>query len=244
MLKAAASDPDTLTYDEILQDSELVEWKKAATNEITSLEEKGTWEEVSTDQAQGTILPDTWVFRRKRAPMGHVIKHKARYCVRGDLQEVLDDTFAPVVAWSTIRMVLVFAVTQDWPLICVDFSNAFVQAQLNSPVGIHLPRGYKSTKGHPTCLHLKKSLYGLAVAPKLWSEMLFKAFCDDGFAQSENDPCLFLKPNMVAFTYVDDCGIAAPTMKEIDGFVDRLRKRGFELTKEGDFSAYLGINFH
>ena len=244
VLKAAVSDPDTLTYDEILQDSELVEWKKAATNAIASLEEKGTWEEVSIDQAQGTILPGTWVFRRKRAPTGHVIKHKARYCVRGDLQEVHDDTFTPVVAWSTICMVLVFAVAQDWPLICVDFSNAFVQATLNSPVWIHLPRGYKSTKSHPTCLRLKKSLYGLVVAPKLCSEMLFKAFRDDEFAQSENDPCLFLKPNMVAFTYVDDCGIATPTMKEIDGFVDRLRKRGFELTKEGDFSAYLGINFH
>ena len=128
-------------------------------------------------------------------------------------------------------MVLVFAMTQDWPLICVDFSDAFAQAKLNSPVWIHLPRGYKSTKIHPTCLHVKKSLYGLAVAPKLWSEMLFKAFRDDAFAQSENDTCLFLKPNMVAFTYVDDCGIAAPTMKEIDGFVDRLQKRGFELTK-------------
>ena len=135
MLKAAASNPDTLTYEENLQDSELVEWKKAATKEITSLEEKGTWEEVSIDQAQGTILPGTWVFRRNHAPMGHVIKHKARYCVRGDLQEVLDDTFAPVVAWSTIRMVLVFAVTQDWPLICVDFSNAFIPAKLNTPCG-------------------------------------------------------------------------------------------------------------
>ena len=99
-------------------------------------------------------------------------------------------------------------------------------------------------KNHPTCLRLKKSLYGLAVAPKLWSEMLFKAFRDDKFAQSENDPWLFLKPNMVVFTYVDDCAIAAPTMKEIDGFADQLRKKGFELTKEGDFSAYLGINFH
>ena len=141
-------------------------------------------------------------------------------------------------------MVLVFAVTQDWPLIYVDFSNAFVQAKLDSPMWIPLPRGYKSTKSHPTCLCLKKRLYGLAVAPKLWLEMLFKAFRDDGFAQSEDDPCLFLKPNMVAFTYVDDCGIAALTMKEINGFVDWLRKRGFELTKEGDFSAYLGINFH
>ena len=140
-------------------------------------------------------------------------------------------------------MVLVFVMTQDWPLICVDFSNTFVQAKLKSTIWIHLPRGYKSTESYPTCLHLKKSLYGLAVAHKLWSEMLFKAFFNDGFAQSENDPCLFLKPNMVALTYVDDCGIAAPTMKEIYRFVNRLRNRGFKLTKEGDFSAYLGINF-
>ena len=172
------------------------------------------------DQAQGPIL-------RPRRP------------ARGPRQHI-----RPVVAWSTIRMVLVFAVTQDWPHICLDFSNAFVQAKLNSPVWIHLPRGYKSTKNYPTCLRLKKSLYGLAVAPKLWSEMLFMAFRDDGFAQSENDPCLFLEPNMVAFTYMDDCGIAAPTMKENDRFVNRLQNRGFELTKEGDFSGYLGINFH
>ena len=40
VLKTATSDPDTLTYDAILQDSELEEWKKAATNEIASLENK------------------------------------------------------------------------------------------------------------------------------------------------------------------------------------------------------------
>ena len=74
VLKATASNPDIRTYDKILQDSELVEWKKAATNGIASLEEKGTWKEVSIDQAQGTILPGTWEFWRKRLPTGHVIQ--------------------------------------------------------------------------------------------------------------------------------------------------------------------------
>ena len=77
VLKAATSDPDTLTYDAILQDLELEEWKRATANEIASLEKEGTWEEVPIDQTQGTILPGTWVVRRKCAPMGHVIKHKA-----------------------------------------------------------------------------------------------------------------------------------------------------------------------
>ena len=33
-------------------------------------------------------------------------------------------------------------------------------------------------------------------------------------------------------------------MSEIDAFIDRLKAKGFELTRECDFSAYLGIKFH
>ena len=43
---------------------------------------------------------------------------------------------------------------------------------------------------------------------------------------------------------MDDCGIASPEVSEIDAFIDRLKAKGFELTKECDFSASLGIKFH
>ena len=49
---------------------------------------------------------------------------------------------------------------------------------------------------------------------------------------------------MIIFLYVDDCGISSPDMSEIDAFIDRLKAKGFKLTKECDFSAYLGIKFH
>ena len=42
---------------------------------------------------------------------------------------------------------------------------------------------------------------------------------------------------------MDDCGIASPDMSEIDAFIHRLKAKGSELTKECDFSAYLGIKF-
>ena len=96
-------------------------------------------------EAKSKILPGTWVFRRKRAPTGVIKKFKGQFCVRGDLQEGDFDIFAPVVAWATICLVLVFALTQGWRLICIDFNNAFIQAELAEPVWIHLPRGYKST---------------------------------------------------------------------------------------------------
>ena len=48
---------------------------------------------------------------------------------------------------------------------------------------------------------------------------------------------------MIIFLYMDDCGIASPDMSEIDAFINRLKAKDFELTKECDFSAYLGIKF-
>ena len=173
--KAAVSVPDTLLFDRILLDPDLDKWKESAAKEIDTLESKGTWKEVPMHEAKSKILPGTWVFRRKRAPTGVIKKFKGRFCVRGDLQEGDFDTFAPVVAWATIRLVLVFALTQGWRLICIDFSNAFVQTGLAEPVWIHLPKGYKSTMPGATCLQLKKSLYRLSIAPRLWYEHLCDA---------------------------------------------------------------------
>ena len=161
--KAALSNPDTLTYDQVLLDPDIEEWKKSTHKEITQLESKDTWVEVPTSETTSKILTGTWVLHHKRI----VTKFKARYCVRGDLQEDIPETYAPFVSWSTIRLVLVFTLTQYWHLICVDFNNAFVQADLKDPVWIHLARGYRSKSTTPTCLRLKKSLYGLSVAPKL-----------------------------------------------------------------------------
>ena len=116
------------------------------------LESKETWVEVPNSEATSKILPGTWVFHHKRAPLGIITKFKVRYCISGDLQEDTPETYAPVVPWSTIRPVLVFTLTQNWHLICVDFNNACVQADLKDPVWIHLPRGYKSKTTTPICL--------------------------------------------------------------------------------------------
>jgi len=93
-------------------------------------------------------------------PDGEVSKYKARYCVRGDLEESKHETFAPVVSWSTVRIFLALSLTLKWQTCSIDFSNAFVQARLQQPVWIHIPRGFHSNPTTPTCLKLHKSLYG------------------------------------------------------------------------------------
>ena len=194
--------------------------------------------------AKTKILPGTWVFRLKRNPSGEIKKYKGRYCVRGDLEEEnSEDTFAPTVAWSTVRLFLVLCTVMAWKTVSIDFSNAFVQSKLETPVWIHLPRGFVSSKGPGTCLRLRKSLYGLSIAPSLWAKTCIAGFKKCGFHQSEIDPCLLYKKGMIVVLYVDDAGIGAADPKDIDRLVTQLRDLGFELQKEGDFSEFLGIKF-
>jgi hypothetical protein len=242
--KATATDPDTLTFDQAMQDSEHKEqWKEAMRDEIQQLENHGTWEQVSITDAKTKVLPVTWVLRRKRSPDGEIKKLKGRLCIRGDLQEGVFDTFAPVVAWSSVRLFLVLTMMMRWETCSIDFSNAFVQAELKEPVWIHLPRGFHSNGTAKTCLRLKRSLYGLSEAPRLWHEHLLKALLELGLTPSRQDQCLFYTKNLLIVLYVDDAGIAAPETKYIDEFIMGLQRKGFNLTKEGSFSEFLGIKF-
>jgi hypothetical protein len=49
--------------------------------------------------------------------------------------------------------------------------------------------------------------------------------------------------DLMIVLYVDDSGITAPMIELINEFIDGLKAKGFELTKEGSFSEFLGIKF-
>jgi hypothetical protein len=241
--KARINNPDTLNYDEAFAHSDnAAEWRKAACKEIEGLEGKDTWVEVDFNEAKTKILPGTWIFVRKRTPDGTISKYKARYCLRGDLEEDDGENHtSPVVSWPSVRLFLVFSMWKAWYTCSIDFTNAFVQAKLPIPIWIHLPRGFRSNKPYRTCLRLEKSLYGLVRAPRLWFEHILRALKLEGFCQSQYDPCFLFKPGMMLVMYVDDCGIAAANIADIQRLIASLRKRGFELTQEGSFAEFLGI---
>jgi Reverse transcriptase (RNA-dependent DNA polymerase) len=55
---------------------------------------------------------DLGIYKRKRDPSGNIVKHKARYCVRGDQQIAGVDYFesyAPVVAWTSVRLMFIMS---------------------------------------------------------------------------------------------------------------------------------------
>ena len=61
-----------------------------------------------------SILPSTWALKRKRFPDGRIQNYKACFCVRADRQAFgidYDEPYAPVVQWSTVRMLLSLSLT-------------------------------------------------------------------------------------------------------------------------------------
>ena len=153
------------------------------------------------------------------------MKFKARYCVRGDLQrEGVDyfDTYAPVIQWSTVRLLLTMVLSKNWKTKQVDYTNAFAQARLKEEVYIESPRGFGRKDKKDMVLKLINSLYGLKQAPKTFFEKLRDGLLERGFTQSILDPCLFMKANMICVVYVDDTIIAGPDSHEIEKLISSL----------------------
>ena len=88
------------------------------------------------------IIQLIWSFKRKRNPFGYLIKHKARLCVHGGMQqEGIDfhNTFAPVVNWYTVRLIIMMSEMNGWESRQIGYVLAFSKSQIDSDVYLHLP---------------------------------------------------------------------------------------------------------
>lgn len=256
------SDPDTPSIGEALSGQYCPEFIKAMRNEIDELVHHQTWEVIKRSDIQQEekedgstftppVLPNTWAFKVKRYPSGLLRKIKARFCCRGDQQVDVDpfDTYAPVASWSSIHMLTVTTLQRGWVTKQIDFSNAFVQAPMEHNVYIALPTMFGDTNNipaHGLCLHLKKSLYGLREAPKLWADWLAKGLADVGFTPSDNDPGIFYGRGMALIVYMDDVLLLGPDESEMEKVLAELHDWNFDLKieKDGSDASYdfLGIN--
>jgi len=83
---------------------------------------------------QYLVLPSVWAVRRKRnLTTGEITKHKARLNLHGGKQEfgmTYCDTYAPVVTWFAIRLLIVFGILFSWSLRQVNFVMAYPQAPI------------------------------------------------------------------------------------------------------------------
>jgi hypothetical protein len=82
----------------------------------------------------------------KRIPgTGAISKYKARLNAHGGQQEAgvnYWDTYAPVVCWMSIRMMLVLTLAKKIHSRSIDFTLAYPQADLDVDIYLELPLGF------------------------------------------------------------------------------------------------------
>jgi hypothetical protein len=188
-----------------------------------------------------------WTYRRKHDPDGSLKKYKARLCMNVSRQiQGIDytESFAPVVQWSTTRMVNTLAAMHNLKGKQINFTQAFPQAKLKEDIYLRFPAGFEH-KNEKWALKLKRNLYGLFQASRNGFLKLSAIYERLRFKQSKHDPCLFLRKEMIIVLYTDDCLLYARDTKEIYSFVKTLRD-DYKLTLNDPdpIDDFLGIFSH
>jgi hypothetical protein len=123
--KAATYDIPTFHDALIRDDADL--WKEAMREEINTLKECGTWELVDRPQ-NARVLPSKVVLKIKRCPDGTIDRYKARLVALGCIQRQsdYDETFSPVVDFSTVHSALTLAVYDKEHVHHIDVTGVFM----------------------------------------------------------------------------------------------------------------------
>ena len=107
--KSRGNDSDSPDWFKAINGPFAQEYWEAACVEVETLEKMDAWDVVDRTPDMN-VLPSTWAFKCKRFPDGLIKKFKARFCARGDRQIAGVDyfeTYAPVVQWTTVRLMLI-----------------------------------------------------------------------------------------------------------------------------------------
>ena len=186
------------------------EWKEAADSEYQSLMENETWKLVKLPTGRKPV-GCKWIFKTKCTSDGKVEHYKARLVAKGYTQkpgEDYDETYSPVVKYSSIRALLAFAVQNGMIVHQMDVVTVFLNGTLDEEIYMEQPPGYiEKGEEHLVC-KLKRSLYGLKQSSRCWSTV-FKEYMESiNFKPCTADPCIFVTGEGADLTiiavYVDD----------------------------------------
>ena len=104
-----------------------------------------------------------------------------------------------------LRFTLALSVLLNLKVSGVDFTNAFLNANLNEDIYVNpppgcppLPRGY--------VYKLQRALYGLKQSPREWNHTLHKFLTDEcGFKQLRTEHCMYIKLDEKSGSYCLIC---------------------------------------
>jgi hypothetical protein len=192
-------DEDTLYYGQMRQAPDQEKIEADMRREVADLLASGSVTIVCRDSmpANSKAVPAIWSFHRKCAPDWSIIRWKARLCPHGGKQvEGINfwATYAPVVTWSTTRLILILSLITGMKSCQIDYIQAYTQALVDCEIYMHILAQFivnnntLEFSSDPTpglsdiyILLISKDLYGLCQAGNNWFDRLCDSLLSRGF---------------------------------------------------------------
>jgi hypothetical protein len=142
------------------------------------------------------------MWRKRDLTTNQVKSHKARLNLRSGKQVYgmnYFETYAPVVTWFAIRLIIIFGIIFGWALRQVDFVMAYPQAPIKMDIYMEIPHGIMTAHGNSKdhVLKLEKNIYGQKQAGCVWNSFLVDRLMSIGFTPSLIDDCVFFCDDII-----------------------------------------------
>ena len=129
-----------------MKQEEKMSFVDAIEKEILDLENGKHWSICHCNNLPNKERPikAIWSFKRKRKPDCMLLKHKARLCAYGGMQqwgESYWETYSPVVNMLTVRLILAIAKIHNLDSKAIDFVLVFPQADFKEDIWMQMPVG-------------------------------------------------------------------------------------------------------
>ncbi|KAF3638907.1 hypothetical protein FXO37_24173 [Capsicum annuum] len=154
-------EPNSVT--EALSSFEKDEWIKTMREELESMKINKVWDLVDLSSGRKAI-GNKWIIKVKRKSDGSIERHKARLVAKGFTQEAgidYDETFSPVVKFTSIFLLLSIVARLDLELHQMDVKTAFLNGELKEEIYMEQSVGFVVKGQEKKVCKLNRSIYGL-----------------------------------------------------------------------------------
>jgi hypothetical protein len=148
------------TMKEAMESSEAKLWKMATDDEMLSYNKNNTWTIVPLPPGR-VCIPIGWNFRIKTGKDGLPKRRKARFFAKGYRQTKgidYQETFAPVVRYGSLRVLIAISASHDLELAQLDVKTAFLNGEVEEEIFISQPEGYIVAGREKEVCRLNKAL--------------------------------------------------------------------------------------
>jgi hypothetical protein len=176
-LMSNISDTEPSSFEEA---EKLQVWKDAMLEEYRSIIKNNVWDIVPRPKDK-SVVSSKWIYKIKHAADGSVENFKSIFVARGFTQKEgidCEENISLVARYTSIRTIISLASVLGWKQHHMDVKTTFLNGKIEHEVFVEQPNGFVLHNKDTHVYKLRKALYDLKQAPRVWYDMI------DGFLKS------------------------------------------------------------